>query len=87
MFEGTDWVANARAAGWGTLSRGRKQEHVTLTELPLEERASVLRELPRQVPQAARFYRQRYGVENDPVAFTELAPRCPVFRIGAAPMG
>jgi hypothetical protein len=47
----------------------------------------VLRELPRQVPQAARFYRQRYGVENNPVAFTELAPRCPVFRIGAAPMG
>jgi hypothetical protein len=42
----------------------------------------VLRELPRQVPQAARFYQQRYGVENDPVAFTELAPRCPVFRIG-----
>lgn len=81
VWEGSDWVKNARAAGWAILSRGRKQERVTLIELPLEERAAVLRELPRQVPRGARFYQQRFGVENDPEAFAALAPRCPTFRI------
>src|SRR5947199_6622275 len=33
----TDWVKNARAAGWGLLARGRKTEQVALVELPVEE--------------------------------------------------
>lgn len=85
VYGETDWVKNARAAGWAILSRGRKQERVALTELSLEERTSVLRELQRQVPLAVRFYRLRFGVENDPEAFAALAPRCPAFRIGGEP--
>ncbi len=81
VFEKTDWVENARAAGWAILARRRKREQVTLTELPLEDRAVVLRQLPRKAPQAAQFFWQRYGVENDPKAFTALAPRCPVFHV------
>src|SRR5919202_4271399 len=58
-LEGADWVKNARAAGWGILARGRKAERVVLVELSVEERASVLRELPHKVPRVARFLRQR----------------------------
>src|SRR5918911_13423 len=45
-LEEADWVKNARAAGWGILSRGRKQERVTLIELPVEERGPILGEFP-----------------------------------------
>src|SRR6266705_6038257 len=44
----TGWVKNARAAGWGLLSYGRKKERVTLIELPVEERPPILREFPVQ---------------------------------------
>ncbi len=76
-----DWVKNARAAGWGILARGRKQERVTLVELPPEERAPILREFPRKVPHGVRFFRQLYGVSDEPEEFAALAPRCPVFRV------
>ena len=81
VFDGADWVKNAWAAGWGILARGRKQERVVLVELSVEERASVLRELPHKVPRPARFLRQRYRVSNDPEAFAALAPRCAMFRV------
>ena len=53
----TDWVKNARAAGWGYLARGRKRERVALIELPVEQRGRVLREFPIQVPHGAQFFR------------------------------
>jgi hypothetical protein len=81
VFDGADWAKNARAAGWGILARGRKQERVLLVELSVEERASVLRELPDKEPRAARFLRQRYRASNDPEAFAALAPRCAMFRV------
>ncbi len=79
--EGSDWVRNARAAGWGILARGREQERVTLLELPVEERASILREFPREVPHGVQFFRHLYGVSGEPAEFAALAPRCPVFRV------
>jgi hypothetical protein len=85
VFEGAQWVENARAAGWGVLSRGRRHERVGLVELPCAGRAQVLREVPREVPQAARFLRQRYGIPDEPAAFAALAPRCTVFRIHSIP--
>src|SRR5437016_5308933 len=42
----TNWVKNARAAGWGFLTRGGKKERAALVELPVEERAPILREFP-----------------------------------------
>ena len=42
-LEGADWVKNARAAGWGILACGRKEERVRLVELPVEEREPILR--------------------------------------------
>jgi deazaflavin-dependent oxidoreductase (nitroreductase family) len=78
---GADWVKNARAAGWAILARGRKEERVGLVELPVEERASILREFPRKVPHGVQFFRQLYGVSADPEEFAALAQRCPVFRV------
>jgi hypothetical protein len=77
----TDWVKNARAAGWGILARGRRRERVALVELPVEERGRILREFPRQVPGGVRFFERLLDLPNDPDAFAAAAPRCPVFRI------
>lgn len=79
----TDWVKNARVAGWGILTRGREQERVTLVELPIQERPPFLREFPRQVPHGVQFFERLLGLPNDPEAFAEAAPRCPVFRADA----
>jgi deazaflavin-dependent oxidoreductase (nitroreductase family) len=81
-FQQADWVKNARAAGWGILARGRREERVTLVELPPEERASILWEFPRKVPHGVRFFVQGGIVESaDPESFAATAPRCPVFRV------
>jgi deazaflavin-dependent oxidoreductase (nitroreductase family) len=85
-----DWVQNARAAGWGIMAYGRKKERVALVELPVEERAPVLRAFPRLVPHGVQFFQHLYGLPEDPAtwpeAFAALAPRCPVFRIEPAPV-
>ena len=83
-LDGADWVKNARAAGWGVLARGRKEERVSLVELPVEERAPVLREFPLKVPHGVQFFRTLYGVSGDPEEFAALAPHCPVFLVEEA---
>lgn len=84
-----DWVRNARAAGWGFLAWGRRSERVTLTEVPVEERAAILREFPRRVPAGVSFFRRLCPLPNDaaalPDAFATLATRAPVFRVERAP--
>ena len=76
-----EWVLDARAAGRGTLQRGRVDERVTLSEVPVGERAPILRELPRRMPGSVPAFRRRHGVASDPEAFAGLAGRCPVFRV------
>ena len=79
----TEWVRNARAAGWGVLARGRRRRRVRLTELELEERRPVLRQFPLQVPAGVRFF-ERVGAVRppaDPDAFAEAAPVLAVFRV------
>jgi hypothetical protein len=80
-----DWVKNARAAGWGILDRGRRQQRVTLSELPVEERASILREFPRLVPGGVGFFRRFYTLPHDrgalPAAFADLAESATVFLV------
>jgi deazaflavin-dependent oxidoreductase (nitroreductase family) len=80
-LDGADWVLNARGAGRGMLHRGRTEEHVSLVELPVEERARILREFPRLVPQGVPFFTRLYGVTADPEEFAGLAQSCPVFRV------
>lgn len=38
----TDWVKNSRAAGWGYIKRGRKQQKVKLVEMELAQRIALL---------------------------------------------
>jgi hypothetical protein len=88
-LERADWVKNARAAGWGILAKGRKRERVALVELPVAERAPILRAFPRLVPHGVAFFQQLYGLPKDPAAlpdaFAALASHCPVFRIDPLP--
>ena len=83
-----DWVQNARAAGWGILAYGRGHERVVLTELPVQERAAILREFPRLVPGGVQFFQRMYQLPSDPAAlpdaFASLATSATVFRVGQA---
>ena len=76
-----DWVRNARSSGRAVLERGRRRELVALIELPVDERAAILREFPKQVPHGVSFFELLLGVRIDPDALAAAAPRCPVFRI------
>jgi hypothetical protein len=80
-LDSADWVLNARAAGRGVLRRGRTEEHVSLVEHPVENRAPILREFPRLIPPGVPFFTRLYGVGADPEAFAALASTCPVFRV------
>lgn len=84
-FPQADWVKNARAAGWGVLARGRREERVNLVELPPGERAQILRQFPREVPHGVRYF-VRAGIVRspDPESFASAAPWFPVFRIEEA---
>jgi hypothetical protein len=81
----TQWVKNARKAGWGTLRRGWKKEKVEVVELPVEERGPILREFPRQVPHGVEYFEKLLNLPGDPEAFAAAAPRCPVFRFDPLP--
>ena len=81
-FPGADWAANARAAGTGTLSVGRREEPVRLVELPPDEAVAVLRAWPIHIPQGAKIMRDAGVVPDlDPDSFAALAGRCRAFRI------
>jgi hypothetical protein len=77
----THWVKNARKVGKGMLERGRKKQYVALVELPVEERAPILREFPRQVPHGVQYFEKLLDIPVDPEALAVAAPRCPVFRL------
>ncbi len=84
-YPGADWAANARAAGVGTLSRGRKSQQIRIVELDAEESRPVLREFSAQVPVGVGFAK-RSGLVRDgtPDEFEALAGRLAVFRFDPA---
>ena|ERR1700682_4178603 len=73
------WVRNIRAAGTATLTRGRRSEVISVTELPAQEAAPVLKQYLLQV----RVVRPYFDVAKDASleAFELEAPRHPVFQI------
>jgi hypothetical protein len=78
-FADADWVANIRAAaGLATLGRGRQEEPVKLTELPVDERPPILRAFLREVRGGVRFFGS-----SDPDTVAADAERYPVFRVGS----
>jgi deazaflavin-dependent oxidoreductase (nitroreductase family) len=80
-----DWVLNARAAGAGTLTRGRKSHRVAFVELTPEQARPVLRAFPDEVPAGVGFFK-RSGLVQDGTAdeFEALAGRCAVFKLDPA---
>jgi deazaflavin-dependent oxidoreductase (nitroreductase family) len=77
-----DWVLNARAAGEGTVTKGRAVERVAFVELSADEARPVFRVFPREVPAGVGFYK-RAGLVTDgtPDEFEALAGRCAIFRL------
>src|SRR5260370_31359805 len=79
---GSDCAANARAAGEGTLQRGRRTERVRLVEMSTEEARPLLRAFPVEVPTGVGFIKNAGLVTGpNPDEFEALAGRCPVFRL------
>ncbi|MGI9000866.1 MAG: nitroreductase/quinone reductase family protein [Pseudonocardia sp.] len=81
-YPGTDWPANARAAGAGTLSIGKRKDKVRLVELDVETARPVLCEWPRRFESGPKMMLDA-GVVTDttPDAFEAIAGTCPVFRV------
>lgn len=80
-YPGADWAANARAAGLGTLTRGRRSRRVRIVELSADESRPVLRSFAAKVPVGVGFAkRSGLVVDGTPDEFEELAGRLAVFR-------
>ena len=84
-YPGADWAANARAAGVGTLTRGRRARLVRIVELSADESRPVLRAFAVKVPVGVGFAK-RAGLVADgtPDEFEALAGRLAVFRFDPA---
>ena len=83
----SDWARNVRAAGHARLSRGRRREPVTLTEVSDSKlKEQVMRAYPREVPRGAPMFVQ-VGIASSPHpdAFAAAAGRVAVFWIRPAP--
>ena len=58
-YPGADWASNARAAGAGTLSRGRRSRRVKIIELDAAESRPVLRSIRGQGTRRRRLRQAR----------------------------
>jgi deazaflavin-dependent oxidoreductase (nitroreductase family) len=80
-YPGADWAANARAAGAGTLTRGRRSRRVKIVELNTVDAAPVLRSFAVEVPVGVGFAKRSGLVrEGTPDEFEALAGQLAVFR-------
>jgi len=74
-----NWVLNARASGQVTIARGDYQEKFLITELPVEERAPVLKQYVTLFPITRPYFDAKH---TDPVeAFIPEARWRPVFML------
>jgi deazaflavin-dependent oxidoreductase (nitroreductase family) len=73
------WVRNIRAAGTATLTRGRRAEAISVTELAAKEAAPILRQYLVKATAARPYFDAR---QDSPLeAFESEAARHPVFQI------
>ncbi len=80
-YPGADWAANARAAGTGTLQRGRRSRPVRIVELTAAQARPILRAYPAHVPVGVAFAkRSGMVVDGTSEEFEALAGRLAVFR-------
>jgi deazaflavin-dependent oxidoreductase (nitroreductase family) len=87
-YPNSDWVKNVRAAGHGSLARGRRTQEVDLVEVPKEQRGAILREFPAQNPRGVgAFLRSGLVDSESPDSFAAAAARCPIFRVARCATG
>jgi deazaflavin-dependent oxidoreductase (nitroreductase family) len=80
-YPGADWAANARAAGTGALSKGRRSRLVRIVELTAAQARPILRAFPVEVPVGVAFAKSSGMVtDGTPDEFEALAGRIAVFR-------
>jgi deazaflavin-dependent oxidoreductase (nitroreductase family) len=85
-YPGADWPSNARAAGAGTLSRGRKSRRVKIVELDTAASRPVLRVFAVKVPVGVGFAKRAGLVHaGAPDEFAALAGQLAVFRFDPDP--
>ncbi|WP_033293857.1 nitroreductase family deazaflavin-dependent oxidoreductase [Amycolatopsis jejuensis] len=82
-FPKAAWVANVRAAGEGTLARGRRTSRVRFVEVPVEERRPVLREVVAAGPASVgrRYVTTGLAESPTPDGVAAAAERIAVFRL------
>jgi deazaflavin-dependent oxidoreductase (nitroreductase family) len=82
LGEDTNWVRNVRAAGGRVVLRRRGRDEVRLVEVPIGERAPILRRYLQVAPGARPhiLVDQHAPLEE----FAKIAPDYPVFRIDSA---
>jgi deazaflavin-dependent oxidoreductase (nitroreductase family) len=79
---GSDWAANARAAGEAKLQVGRRTEAVQMVEMSIEEARPLLRAFPVEVPTGVGFIKNAGLVTGpNPDELEALAGRLAVFRL------
>lgn len=80
------WVANARADSTAILSHGRRSPHVTLVELPVDERRPLLRKHMESSPDRVLEHLVKTGLIATPTsdAVAAAADRIAVFRVESA---
>lgn len=79
-FDGADWIKNVRhQRGRAALQRGERREDVVLEELPVEQRAPIMRDFARRIRGGRAFV--TVPPDGSDAAFTAASPSHPVFRI------
>jgi deazaflavin-dependent oxidoreductase (nitroreductase family) len=79
---GSDWAANARAAGEATLQVGRHTDRVRMVEMSTDDARPLLRAFPVEVPSGVGFIKNAGLVTGpNPDEFEALAGRLAVFRL------
>jgi deazaflavin-dependent oxidoreductase (nitroreductase family) len=73
------WVRNIRAAGTATLTRGRHAEAISVTELPAQEAAPVLKQYLSRAAAVRPYFDAT--LDSPLEAFEREAARHPVFQI------
>jgi deazaflavin-dependent oxidoreductase (nitroreductase family) len=77
----TQWVRNMRVAGGGELRIGRRVEKFTATEVPVEDRPSLLRAYLKKWKWETGIFFQGVGPDATEGELLRIAPDHPVFRI------
>ena len=82
-FGQLDWVRNARAAGWGLLRRGRREERVALVEVKPPDSAHIVGKFPKQIPAGVQFFIRMGLVDTPgrPEQFEAAADKLALFRV------